>query len=70
MKTSDKRGSVNAHNDVLHSTDASETLRDELRVLMSRYGLNEKEINDWLSHRAEELETLHSEVLAKMAGTP
>ncbi len=39
--------------DLLHRSDASDTLKDELRELMARYGLNEKEINDWLSHRGE-----------------
>ncbi len=56
--------------DLLHRSDASDILKDELRELMSRYGLNEKEINEWLSHRGGAAETLRSELLTKIAGTP
>ncbi len=56
--------------DHLHHFDTSETLKDELRALLSRYGLNEKEINDLLAHRAEVPEELRAEVVRKIAGAP
>ncbi len=70
MRTSAKRALEKGDNDLLHRSDAAEALKDELRELLSRYGLNEKEINDWLAHRAEVPEELRAEVLRKIAGTP
>lgn len=52
----------------MHHSGTSETLKDELRELMSRYGLNEKEIDDWLAHRGEEPEELRCEILTKFGG--